>query len=144
MTDTSQLILSLVKASFSLCITSRRQKVLTQSRICMTFWVNMVQSGRFFLFINKQTNKQKRIHVGLDSTVYSKQKACLLVFGTKPNMYDILSEHGAIWTWPWPIHHYYVNSVSKRKAQPISLAILWPFLVMFLPTTWTSFTKLRC
>ena len=49
-----------------------------------------------FLFVYKQTNK--RIHVGLDSTVYSKQKACLLVFGTKPNMYDILSEHGAIWT----------------------------------------------
>ena len=96
-----------IKASNPLCIASRRPACwfLAQSWICTTFWMNMVQSGR--LFCIKQTNKQKRIHVGFKPIVYSKQKACLLVFGTKPNMYDILSEHGAIWTWPWPIHHYY-------------------------------------
>ena len=36
-----------------------------------------------------------------------------------------------------------VNSVSKWKAQPMSLAFFPAFLVIFLPTTLTSFTKLR-
>ena len=44
----------------------------------------------------------------------------------------------------WRTILWCIYSVSLQKRQPLSLAILRPFLVIFLPTAFISFTKLMC